>query len=524
MLKNIPNSILAILFSIFYIMAWTPFSQAYLIFIAFVPLLLLIRKHVDVKVKAKKTILLLVSLFFSTTIILNYWISYAHWGGTLLASIVQSLLLLTPFLFFYRYTKKGHPKQGILAFIFLFISIEYLQNFWDLSWPWFNLGQSLSVFPEGIQWYSYTGSIGGSLLILIINISIYTITISKNSFISIVIFNTILITVLCFILTPTRSTPNINQVKSMIYQPNLDAYSKKFDTNQHDQLKDLLQKIETLDTTVTTIIICPETYIHRSVNEDHIEYNPYINSIKSALKSERHYVLTGLNSTKKIDPKTEQDKGSIRTQNGIHYKVYNSALLINNKTTLDIYHKSKLVAGAETTPFSSILSPILGSLFNIDLGGISGNLGKSDSPKILTSPHFSLSPIICFESAFSDYTASFSELGSDFIAIITNDDWWGNTAGHKHHFELAKIRAIENQKYVVRSANTGISGIIAPNGTVVTSLSYKEKGFIEGNIGLIKRPSYFSQNKHVIGKLFTFVLAMLILQMETLIIRSKKNV
>ena len=233
-------------------------------------------------------------------------------------------------------------------------------------------------------------------------------------------------------------------------------------------------------------------------------------------------MVTGANSMRKVNPETEPDKGSIRHRNGVYYKVFNSAVLLSKNKTIDIYNKSKLVAGAETTPFSSVLSPIIGTLFNIDLGGISGNLGKSESPKVLTNGQFSFSPIICFESAFGDYTAEFSELGSDFIAIITNDDWWGNTSGHKHHFELAKIRAIENQKYVVRSANTGISGIISPAGEVRHRLDYKTQGIIEDYIELNPEKSYYTQNKHLIGKLCTFVLVMLLLQMETLFIRTKQ--
>jgi len=523
MLKKIPNFALGILFIFFYTMAWTPMSQAYLIFIAFLPIFILIDRFVVSKHSSKKVLLILFSIFFLTGIILNFWISNAHWGGTLLAAFVHCFLLLIPFLFYYRFTKKGYRKQGLLAFILSAVCLEYAQNFWDLAWPWFNTGNSLSVYPKLIQWYQYTGAIGGSLWILLITLFIYNILFIKNSKTTIAIYIIVIITPFFLPINTTDSDTSSNSLKVLIYQPNLDAYSEKFKTNLTDQIKHLTPKISQLNPLETTLIVCPETFIHRSIDEVKVNNNPYINLIQSALVSDKHYVITGANSRKQINPETEIEKGSIRHRNGIYYKVFNSAVLFNKNKTINIYNKSKLVAGAETTPFSSILTPILGSLFNIELGGISGNLGKSDFPKVLKTESFSFSPIICFESAFGDYTAEFSELGSDFITIITNDDWWGNTSGHKHHFELAKIRAIENQKYVVRSANTGISGIIKPNGQVVQSMPYKSGGFIEETIELHPKNTYYTQNKHLIGKLCTFVLAMLLLQMETLFIRTKQN-
>ncbi len=521
MLKKVPDFALGILFILLYTMAWTPASQAYLIYIAFVPLFILMDRFIAKNTSSKIAVFKLFFLFLTASFILNYWISNAHIAGTILASLVQSILLLIPSHFYYRFTKRGYIKQGLLVFLLSTISLEYVQNLWDLSWPWFNLGHSLSTYPSIIQWYQYTGATGGSLWILIANLFVYSLFHIKTSKTTKTIFTTILITPLFFNSKINKSDNYINHIKVIVYQPNIDAYKEKFTSDFNQQVLNFTKILTEIDHTETTLIVCPETFIHRSVKEDDIDNNPHIKLIQSALKSENHFVVTGANSVRKVDPKNEREKGSIRYQNGIYYKVFNSAILFSKNKTIDIYNKSKLVAGAETTPFSSILSPIVGTLFNIDLGGVSGNLGKSDHPKVLTNGAFSFSPIICFESAFGDYTAEFSEIGSDFITIITNDDWWGNTSGHKHHFELAKIRAIENQKYVVRSANTGISGIIKPNGSIVKRLDYKAQGIIEEYIQLRPEKTYYVQNKHLIAKLCTFVLIMLLLQMETLFIRTK---
>ncbi|MFY0685502.1 MAG: apolipoprotein N-acyltransferase, partial [Balneola sp.] len=63
----------------------------------------------------------------------------------------------------------------------------------------------------------------------------------------------------------------------------------------------------------------------------------------------------------------------------------------------------------------------------------------------------------------------------DFITIITNDGWWGNTSGHHQHFAYARLRAIEFDRWVVRSANNGFSGIIDPEGNVLQKTNYWER-------------------------------------------------
>ena len=198
MLKKIPNFGLGILFILLYTMAWTPASQAYLVSIAFVPVFMLIDRFIEQNVSPKKSIFRLFLLFFLTGFILNFWISNAHWAGTILATLVQSILLLIPAVFYYRFTRRGYLKQGLLAFLLSTITLEYVQNFWDLSWPWFNLGHSLSAFPSAIQWYQFTGATGGTLWLIIINIFIYTLIKIKTSKTTKVIFSIIIITPLFF--------------------------------------------------------------------------------------------------------------------------------------------------------------------------------------------------------------------------------------------------------------------------------------------------------------------------------------
>ena len=75
-----------------------------------------------------------------------------------------------------------------------------------------------------------------------------------------------------------------------------------------------------------------------------------------------------------------------------------------------------------------------------------------------------IAPIICYESVFPNHVRKFIKKGAQAIFIITNDGWWGASKGRVQHNSYARIRAIESRRYVVRSANTGISSIISPRG------------------------------------------------------------
>jgi hypothetical protein len=141
--------------------------------------------------------------------------------------------------------------------------------------------------------------------------------------------------------------------------------------------------------------------------------------------------------------------------------------------TLQYYHKSKLVPGTEQLPFVNTI-PFLESLaISLDENSASGTLGKSDRAMAL-GDGVKVAPVICYESIYGDYVSDYVGDGAQWLAVVTNDAWWRNTAGHKQHFSYAKLRAIEQRKWVARAANTGISGFINPLGeSVMESVWYQ---------------------------------------------------
>ena len=112
------------------------------------------------------------------------------------------------------------------------------------------------------------------------------------------------------------------------------------------------------------------------------------------------------------------------------------------------------------------------SALSVDLGGVSGSLGSQNSIESFKVSDFNLLPLICYESIYGDLN---SNKVSNVLCIITNDGWWRNTKGYKQHFSYAKLRAIEQKRSIIRSANTGISAFISPNGDVSNVAGWDEQ-------------------------------------------------
>ena len=134
--------------------------------------------------------------------------------------------------------------------------------------------------------------------------------------------------------------------------------------------------------------------------------------------------------------------------------------------------------GVETLPFRDIVEPLLGNVM-LDFGGtILTRATQEEREAFPLYNDVKISPVICYESVYGEFVTGYVRNGAEVLAIMTNDAWWGDTAGHKQHMAYASLRAIETRRAVVRAANTGISGFITPLGEVSEKLAYTTKGVL----------------------------------------------
>lgn len=492
------NLLYAIISGVLLSLGWCqPLYISWIMFVALVPIFFVFKD-----LSSKGQLLKLVGISGLSLLIFNvlttYWIYYASPEGAIMAFVFNTLLMCFPFLLGAMVYKKISAALGWIMLFAGILGLEYLHLNWEAPWPWLNLGNSLANSVHLIQWYEFTGVAGGSLWIVVVNYFIFKIITHTYQFKKIVLWGAsvmtipIIISLVIFYSLPYAEQEDWNIV---VVQPNIDPYTEKFNTKEYkNHVKNMIELAEQQVDDKTQLVMLPETALPEEIDEQFIhDFDSYQLLLKFAQEHPQINILTGISSYRIFNmsvPKTFAARESKFLINK-WYEVYNTALLFDAQKKHQWYHKIKLVPGVETMPFVSSFGFLNGLI--LDLGGTSGTLGHNDKPENLElNNHKKISPVICYESVFGEFVTDFIKQKSDIITIITNDGWWKNTAGMRHHYHYAKIRAIENRTQVARSANTGISGFINAKGITQIEAKAWEKASIKHNYEKPLKSTFYS--------------------------------
>lgn len=549
--------------------SWPPNSFfTYLIFIALVPLLLLERDLEKKEISYRVYFFYAYLSFFIFNLCATFWIKNAHFGGAIFAILCNSFFMAFVFYLYAKIKNTIHALPSIFILTILWISFEYLHLNWDLSWPWLTFGNVFASHTNWIQWYSYTGVLGGSLWILVINFLFFRLYLAYCSYG--VSFNAFIrkkqpliyfISLLLLLIIPVITSIYIKHIHSLSYnskknpkidvlivQPNINPYTDKFVLSQKKQTNYVLDLIKPYVSSNLNYIILPETFLihpiweHGFLNNLDIKrlyqiVNEHPSEYTQDSKKYTYFPISILVGATTLDLSTKSATSKhMNNHKNQFYEVYNTALNIRNilayedslgvvKSDLkvDKYHKSKLVPGAEQIPFNNFLHPLIGDqILQIGSSTSLGNFTAQDSISLFhsytyeeTKKHsrydYSVAPIICYESIYGDYVRTFVEKGAEAIFIITNDGWWKKTSGYKQHNMYAKLRAIETRRYIARSANTGISCVINPFGKIEQQLNWDIQDVIQSRISLIQKQTFYTKHGDFIGRITSFLSVILLL-------------
>ncbi len=180
---------------------------------------------------------------------------------------------------------------------------------------------------------------------------------------------------------------------------------------------------------------------------------------------------------------------------------YNSIIEIKPDGSFgeSIYSKQRLVPFGEFVPMREFVSFIFPPLANI--GMLEEDLTAGNECTVIESVHGNIGCGLCFDSIYESVILGSVRNGAEIIAISTNDSWFSDSAALDMHNAQSRLRAIESGKYVVRSANTGISSIIDPLGNVKDELGALKRGYVISEVALRSGTTLYAY----IGNMFVYI-------------------
>jgi apolipoprotein N-acyltransferase len=351
-----------------------------------------------------------------------------------------------------------------LIFSLFFGLIEFIRGSILTGFPWNLISFSFSNSIYFIQIISIIGTYSFNLICITL-FTLPAVFVLKKSKKNIVFVSGFILVTVSFVIFGIYQIKEFNVLPSLKKTYSIKAISSNIsldrfyiEKNEKEIINELID-LSAPEKDKPTIFIWPEGIITESDLEDiHVYKDLFINNF-----SEDDLIVLGLNSSKVVNNKN---------------LIFNSMAIFNNRLELiHKYDKVNLVPFGEFVPFENILSKI--GFKTITNSYQSYSSGKVRKPVNLKNDKIdvNLLPLICYEIIYSGKLSK--EKNYDYIINISEDGWFGSSIGPKQHFAHSIFRSIESGKYIIRSANNGISAIINPIGIVEKKIEFKKNGNIE---------------------------------------------
>ncbi len=169
-------------------------------------------------------------------------------------------------------------------------------------------------------------------------------------------------------------------------------------------------------------------------------------------------------------------------------RIYNAAFLVKaDGATGGVYRKVRLVPFGEYVPFQGLL------FFARPLVEAVSDFAPGTEVNVLPGATAALSTAICYEVVYPGLIREGVQNGSTLLTTITNDAWFGRSSAPWQHFEMAAMRAVEQGRYLVRAANTGITGMVDPYGRVGLASDLFVEGAWVVDVRLIDEKTFYGR-------------------------------
>jgi apolipoprotein N-acyltransferase len=470
-----------------------PSKAWFLNFVALVPLLF----AAQYASKAKRPFWSFMGFVAVTMSVFYLWVGFwilqtANLGFILgILIILPFLLLISPHILLLKKNKKIAPLYLIVAWL----SVEYIQNFYELGSPFFNLGHSLGAAPKLIQWYEYTGAAGGTLWILLVNVFLYNMI---NALIQktgkwkkhlVFAGSSILLPVFLSLAIYYTYEEKCNSVEVLVVHPSTDNSDVKYRKNIYELMDIYLDIALPHITENTDYVVLPETAItNTGWVEDYNRNLVFQHWFERTAQFPNLKLITGAIAYESI-PNVEKIKHYEKIP-GIRYSenyktwyyTYNAALQLEQNRPVQIRVKDGLVPFQEYAPYPIILPKL--SPAGIDFQFSS----REKNQHVFTSGNGrKTAALICYETVYSNLFAKAARQGAEAFFVLLNEGWYEAPKVPRQFLQLSVIRAIENRRSVAHSSNMGISAVISQRGELIAKTESKEVTSLKNDIILNKR-------------------------------------
>ena len=397
---------------------------------------------------------------------------------TLLLVMIGFLSLFTSLFAYISRVARNSGYSCCLIFPTAWVSAEYLRTYALTGFPWDLLGYSLSQSSNLIQIVDITGVYGLSFLIVFVNSAILEALVNRTQSFSGVVaelaVGIILIAVCALygwtkisVYTERQKTQTVNTVGILQGAiPQGVKWSESYRSLTFSKYGELATESVSKG---AELLIWPETSVPVVIGGENLAWMEAIEISKK------------VNTPMLIGAPSQTDSSGVTSY-------FNSAFLLDGSEILSGYDKIHLVPFGEYMP--------LNWLFPVGPGMAAREADFSPGTamtlmKPLHLPTFSV--LICYEAIFPELSRMAVNNGAQFLVNITNDGWFDTTSAPYQHLFMAKFRSIENRVWLLRAANTGISGAFDPTGRLVDSIGLGESGWIN-----IQMPA-----PHEVGSFYT---------------------
>jgi len=390
-----------------------------------------------------------------------------------------------------RYLMKRSRTGALLSFPFVWVSLELFRTYLILGgFPWLLLGYSQTRWLSLIQVSDITGVFGVSFVIAWVNASLAWLLVQRRPWHAALwpAATGLVLVVGCAtygraVLAEWSTVPAL--YRAALLQGNLD-FDEPADTLAWKFDQGYRQLASKIADGPADLIVLPESPAPLSFQFD-ARYRDDVESLASRATlglvfSNVHYLQAG----------------------GVT-RYFNSAYFLEGDGNLaGRYDKIHLVPFGEYVPWRGLF--FFAESITKDVGSFSPG-SQYTVPRMGGRP---LSALICFEAVFPQLARRFTQRDSQLIVNLTNDRWYGDSAAPYQHLEMARWRAVENRRYMLRAANSGISAIVEPTGRIQSSTALLRSAVCSGRFAFIRGETLYARYGDVFAALCAIISAVLI--------------